>query len=238
MAIPILVFGSNLAGRHGRGAARTARQFHGAEPGVGEGLTGDAYALPTKDAELQSLPLQAVSAGIERFLAFARERTDLTFEVTRVGCGLAGFADEAVAPAFADAPANCILPFVWQRLLGLTDALRVVVAGPRSYQDYPALAGKLDALLANVRDRVTIISGSERGTDRMAEQYSVGRGLPIQCIPANWGRYGKAASMLRNQRKAWIASHLVAFWDDHSADTRHMIGVAREGGLDVRVVRY
>ena len=68
----IFVFGSNLAGRHGKGAALYAAKNFGAERGVGEGETGDSYAIPTKDENLQTLPLSAVEAAIVRFINQAR----------------------------------------------------------------------------------------------------------------------------------------------------------------------
>lgn len=109
----IFVFGSNLAGRHGAGAALSAAQFFGATYGKGEGLHGRSYALPTKDRNIKTLPLALVAQKIKDFLYFARARQDCNFLVTKVGCGLAGFKDEQIAPLFADAPSNCILPAAW-----------------------------------------------------------------------------------------------------------------------------
>lgn len=96
----IFVFGSNLAGRHGKGAAKYARDKLGAEYGVGEGLTGSCYALPTKDHELKVLPLEAISSNIDTFLSVAKERKDLTFKVTPIGCGLAGYKKKQIAGLF------------------------------------------------------------------------------------------------------------------------------------------
>jgi hypothetical protein len=109
MGREIFVFGSNLAGRHGKGAALHARLKHGAELGVGRGLTGNAYALPTKDENLKVIPLEVIEAFIDEFLAFAEENDDLTFAITRVGCGLAGYDWETqIKPLFNyDLPANC-----------------------------------------------------------------------------------------------------------------------------------
>lgn len=111
----IFVFGSNLAGRHGKGAALTARLTWGAKTGVGSGLTGRAYALPTKDAKLNTLPLSAIAVHVKRFTAFATYRTDLVFMCTRVGTGLAGYSDRDVAPLFAGAArlGNVYLPANW-----------------------------------------------------------------------------------------------------------------------------
>lgn len=110
----VFVFGSNLAGRHGKGAALTARMEHGAQPGVGEGLTGSAYAIPTKDERLRTRALADIRASVDRFLAHALANPAATFMVTRVGCGLAGYQDHDIAPMFAGAPANCELPEGWR----------------------------------------------------------------------------------------------------------------------------
>ena len=99
----IFVFGSNLAGRHGKGAALVAIRQHGAERGVGEGLTGSSYALPTKDARINTLPLDVIRLHIEVFLIVARQRPNLRFMVTAIGCGLAGYEPREIAPMFEPA---------------------------------------------------------------------------------------------------------------------------------------
>lgn len=109
----IFVFGSNLAGRHGRGAAKHALENYGAKYGQGEGRQGDSYAIPTKDVLLQPLPINFIRGKVNRFLQYARENEQLSFLVTRIGCGLAGFTDEQIAPMFKDAPKNCHLPAEW-----------------------------------------------------------------------------------------------------------------------------
>jgi hypothetical protein len=110
---PIFVFGSNLAGRHGKGAALYARENHGAVYGVGRGPTGDAYAIPTKDKTLQRLPLMLIAGHVSEFLDYAVEHAWLEFMVTRIGCGLAGYSDSDIAPMFQGAPSNCIMPDEW-----------------------------------------------------------------------------------------------------------------------------
>jgi hypothetical protein len=106
----IFVFGSNLAGRHGRGAALSARQEWGARYGVGVGRTGRAYAIPTKDERLRPLPLDVIAGHVATFLAYARANPELTFRVTAFGCGLAGYRPWHIAPLLHNAPANCELP--------------------------------------------------------------------------------------------------------------------------------
>lgn len=113
----IFVFGSNLAGRHGKGAALCALKKHGAQYGVGVGPTGNAYALPTKDERLRTLPLARILVNVIRFMEYAQRHPELEFEVTRIGCGLAGYSDRDIAPMFAYAPSNCFLPREWLVLL-------------------------------------------------------------------------------------------------------------------------
>jgi hypothetical protein len=111
----IFVFGSNLAGRHGAGAALEARRRYGAVYGVAEGLMGNAYGIATKDHGLKPRALEDIRASVETFLAFARETPELTYQVTRIGCGLARFTDAQIGPMFAAAPPNCELPVNWER---------------------------------------------------------------------------------------------------------------------------
>jgi hypothetical protein len=106
----IFVFGSNRLGIHGAGAALRARNQHGAQTGVGEGPTGHAYAIPTKATPHTRLSLDEIRTGVDAFLTYARSKPELQFQVTRIGCGLAGYTDADIAPLFKDAPANCLLP--------------------------------------------------------------------------------------------------------------------------------
>jgi hypothetical protein len=114
----IFVFGSNLAGLHGAGAARYAEKHHGARKGRGHGLHGDSYALPTKDTILRTLPLMAVERYIREFILFATNSPDLEFKITQVGCGLAGFTADEIAPCFKGAPENCTFDTKWKKYLG------------------------------------------------------------------------------------------------------------------------
>lgn len=106
----IFVFGSNLAGRHGAGAALHAREHYGAVYKQGVGRQGMSYAIPTKDENVLTLPLSVISRFVKDFVAQAEGHPELTFEVTRIGCELAGYKDADIAPMFKDAPANCRLP--------------------------------------------------------------------------------------------------------------------------------
>jgi hypothetical protein len=113
----IWVFGSNEKGAHGAGAAKVAHVSYGAKYGVGRGMTGSAYAIPTKDRRIQTLPLEVVVANVAEFIEFAKANPDKRFYVTRVGCGLAGFQDDQIGPLFSAAPENCSLPIEWARFV-------------------------------------------------------------------------------------------------------------------------
>lgn len=110
----IFVFGSNLAGRHGKGAALFARQHHGAIYGNGEGIQGNSYAIPTKNSSLNTIPLSLIQTSVNRFISFAYDHPEWIFNVTRIGCGLAGYTDKDIAPMFKQTPKNCNLPKEWK----------------------------------------------------------------------------------------------------------------------------
>lgn len=95
----IMVFGSNEAGRHGKGAALVAHHRFEAAMGVGQGLTGNAWALPTKDATLKTLPLGRIQEEAQELLHYARLAPNFHFMLSRVGCGLARYTDEQIAPS-------------------------------------------------------------------------------------------------------------------------------------------
>ena len=122
----VFVFGSNKAGRHGKGAALTAAKHYGARPGYGESLWGKSYAIPTKDEYLRPVSAEVLSYWVSVFQDCAKHAPEILFLVTRIGCGLAENKDSEIAPMFAHAPANCILPGEWiQYLPTLAHSLRV-----------------------------------------------------------------------------------------------------------------
>lgn len=103
----IFVFGSNLAGHHGGGAARVALDRFGAQWGQGEGIQGQSYAIPTMQGGVET-----IKPYVDRFLDLAYEWDQNTFLVTRIGCGIAGFTPEQIAPLFDRAldMYNVVLP--------------------------------------------------------------------------------------------------------------------------------
>ena len=99
----IFVFGSNLAGIHGAGAAEYAMKHHGAIWGEGIGLTGNSYAIPTKDERIETLPLYRIAKHVAVFIDYARNHPAIDFHLTHIGCGLAGYNWERdIRPLFPD----------------------------------------------------------------------------------------------------------------------------------------
>jgi hypothetical protein len=106
----IFVFGSNLGGMHGGGAALVALRKFGAIMGQGVGQQGQSYAIPTMQGGVET-----IRPYVDEFIAFAKAHPELTFLVTRIGCGIAGFTDEEIAPLFSKAHniTNIVLPEGW-----------------------------------------------------------------------------------------------------------------------------
>lgn len=104
----IFVFGSNLAGRHGKGAALVARQRFGAQYGVGQGPTGHCYAIPTKDYNIRTLPIDSIKYYLEQFVEYAKQHPELEFLLTPVGTGLAGYSISDLESILPELPTNVI----------------------------------------------------------------------------------------------------------------------------------
>jgi hypothetical protein len=116
----VFVFGSNLSGKHGKGAAKTALNKFGARWGQAAGLQGRSYGIPTKGRNMDVLNLKEISYHVEKFIKTAKANPQLTFLVTEIGCGLARFSPKQIAPLFEkakDVP-NIHLPKrFWEQLI-------------------------------------------------------------------------------------------------------------------------
>lgn len=114
----VFVFGSNKAGRHGKGSALEALKNHGAIYGLGFGAQGEAWAIPTKGYKFEILPLDEINKYVQGFLNFARSQQHIDFNVVAIGCGLAGYSPTEIAPMFAGATRNVHLPVEFEAVLG------------------------------------------------------------------------------------------------------------------------
>ena len=110
------VFGSNLKGIHGAGAAKEAHRLYGAQYGIGTGFQGRSYAIPTKDHYVLTLPLANIKPYIQTFISITDLDDNSWYFVTPVGCGLAGYTHNQIAPMFKGV-SNCWLPDIWKPYL-------------------------------------------------------------------------------------------------------------------------
>lgn len=113
----IFVFGSNEAGVHGAGAAKTAYDKEGAIWGKGFGHYGNSFAIPTKDIHIKTLGLRVIKLYVDRFLRYAETHPQLEFKVTQIGCGLAGIKAEDIAPMFIGGQDNVYYDTAWKSFL-------------------------------------------------------------------------------------------------------------------------
>lgn len=115
--------------------------------------------------------------------------------------------------------------------------MRVIIAGSRNYTNYLELVSFCDQVLSGT-ESIEIVSGTARGADSMGEKYANERGYKISRFPADWNKYGKSAGYVRNKEMADYADGLIAFWDGQSKGTLHMINLAKEKSLMIRIYNF
>jgi len=115
--------------------------------------------------------------------------------------------------------------------------MKVIIAGGRDFKDYDLLCRKADYYLSR-QSEIEIVSGTAKGADKLGERYAEERQYPIKRFPADWGTYGKKAGYIRNTEMAEYAEALIAFWNGTSKGTEHMINIATEKNLLIRVIKY
>lgn len=234
---PIFVFGSNLSGRHGRGAALDARLYFGARSGLGEGPSGTSYALPTKDERLRTRPLHLIRESVGRFLTHAWSRQDQVFFVTRVGCGLAGYADEDIAPMFAHRPPNVRLPGLWLRELGELKTLRLLVTAQPDRLSYQALTAVLDRQLSDLGVDVQLVVAGQQSSGEVLLNYARIHGLDARSIEPRWDQYPtQDVRRMQAQWLCWYATRMLLIEDTPSSANADLVAVAKASGLKITVL--
>lgn len=113
----VWVFGSNLKGQHGSGAAKVAHANFSAPYGAFRGSVGQAYAIPTNDKKLNLICLVDIKNDVAEFLEVAKNTPKSKYFVTRIGCGFSGYEDSEIAPFFRGAPDNCSFNEAWKGYL-------------------------------------------------------------------------------------------------------------------------
>lgn len=115
--------------------------------------------------------------------------------------------------------------------------MKIIIAGGRDFNNYDLLCRKADKILSR-QSEIEIVSGAAKGADKLGEMYANDRDFSITRFPADWGTFGNAAGYRRNVEMAVYADALIAFWDELSKGTKHMIDIAREQDLLIRVITY
>lgn len=118
---------------------------------------------------------------------------------------------------------------------------KIIIAGGRSFNNYELLKEKCDYYLSKAimnKDNIIIISGTANGADKLGEKYAQEKGFTIERHPAKWKELGKKAGYVRNKEMAEVSHALIAFWDNKSRGTKHMIDLAKERQLHVRIINY
>ncbi len=159
------VVGTNKLGVHGAGGALTGRKLWGLRPGVGEGPSGQCYALPTKRGPYEDASLIEVADAVAGFIEYARSEPKLIFLVTEVGCKLAGFMPAEIAPLFADAVplSNVFLPARFWAILCKNEVIHPIPVEPR--------AGISPPVLRRPSDGVGVVMAQDRGPVEREAQF-------------------------------------------------------------------
>ena len=131
----VFVFGSNSRGVHGSGSAKTAHRYFGARYGQAFGLQGNSYGIPTRtyldrktnNSMFEDIPLKQIQSTVQLFFKDVSLNPHLTFVLTRIGCGFAGYDDSQIAPLFSNPLNNMIVPKLWLNYIDHTDAIFVSI---------------------------------------------------------------------------------------------------------------
>ena len=115
--------------------------------------------------------------------------------------------------------------------------MKVIIAGSRDFDDYELLRKYCDFYLQS-QTEIEIVSGTARGADQLGERYAKERGYPVKQFPADWDKHGRSAGYIRNEEMAKYGDALIAFWNGMSKGTEHMINLAKQYNLKIRICNY
>ncbi|MHB8549316.1 MAG: A1S_2505 family phage non-structural protein [Thermoplasmataceae archaeon] len=211
----ICVFGSNQSGRHGKGAAQWAARFRGAQPGVGSGRTGQAYAIPTKDEHIRSLSLMEIRSSLWKFAEEATATPDQCYQMTKIGCGLAGIPEAKILSLMTEArlPGNVWLPGTWVSAM-TPGILRLMVSVDHIHRQDRQICDDLDRVFEQAirkQRSMEVVTADAEPMDRVVMHWCDVRGVPVLTVPSHFAKYAHAADSVRNVLMAWYATHLLAY---------------------------
>lgn len=117
---------------------------------------------------------------------------------------------------------------------------KVIIAGSRGFSNYKLLREECNKALREKKKthNVIIVSGHARGADTLGEKYAADENLDLEIYPADWKKFGKSAGFRRNEQMAEVADAVIAFWNGESHGTKHMIDIAEEKGLKIKIINY
>ena len=115
--------------------------------------------------------------------------------------------------------------------------MKVIIAGGRTFNDYEYLCKICDHMLSQ-QTNIEIVSGTAGGADKLGERYARERGYALKQFPANWEGLGRSAGYIRNEQMAVYSDALIAFWDNNSKGTKHMIDLGEKHGLKIKISYY
>lgn len=231
----ILVFGSGKD----NGIAVAARDVFGGSDKPGK--AGFCYSIPVKSHGIL-LSIEEIGKHAADFITYAKGLPTVEFFMTRVGCETGEYQDSQIAPLFADAPPNVIMPGVWLNIINMVKrepcVTRVIVTGARNFSNYQLLCEKMDYYLGKLNlESVEIVSGGETGGDKLGGLYAKERGIKLTSPQYKIERFGRQAGyVFCNRLWSTYATHMVVFHDGINPVLQDLIDTVEKDGERVVVI--
>ena len=238
---PVLVFESNLAGKHGKGTSFLAEKCHGAAAGKGWGLQGGSYAIPVFDKDLMPVSATILSNYVQSFLKHAAGTQQQRYRVTALGFGNPNVSQAELVKMFARAPANCLLPGRWLELLGKLDSVRIIVLDTAAALRSEKVQQRLDDYFAInaplwTNKVVEIVSAGSPQSVMANDQYARARNYRHRIVNVNEVFYRNYLNQAREDAAVWYATRIlnIAEPDQTSqGSTLRILQSAIRAGLEI-----
>ena len=249
------VFGSNLAGRHGKGAAKWAHDYFGAIYGKGVGEQNSCYAIPTKSKHLKTLGISEIFKYVHDFITYSRNHPNITFQLTPIGCGLAGYTPKDIAPLFIDLPDNVLIPEEFEDCIPVTThPTRLLISGSRGISGSVTLADKISRLTQSLdSSKMAVICRTMNGADTIGKQWAEDNEIDItECTPRWQSINSPTATIARspsgkeynanaiydlNAHMVAMATHAILIWDGISTETQHLNKLLEYAKIKKRIIK-
>jgi hypothetical protein len=238
---PVFVFGSSIAGKHVGDTAAHALKFHGAQMEQWNGPTGNTYALPFRSSDLRLLPLDVIGTYVRDFLRYAAEHPEVTFSITRFGCGEEMYQDAVMAELFRDAPRNCQLPGIWARSLDPSMPVRLLISDPAAYMKTREWQRKLFKYLSRnaalwEASAVELVSSGLALSVVANDVAARNLGLRHCIVSCNQDYYRELTPYAAELKAIWFSTHLLCISDFARSAQPNQVRItaaASRGGLHI-----